>query len=98
MLICVDWWLRSPNVTNSNNVRNVNTDGSLNNNNANNVNGVAPDCVESECKVSPMGGNQSATLKEHLSQPVKRRRFALMELASLQAVAPTYSAGGFYGR
>lgn len=37
------WWLRSPNVSNTNNTRNVNTDGSLNNNNANNTNGLAPD-------------------------------------------------------
>ena len=40
-----NWWLRTPNSGNANNVRNVNTDGSLNNNNANNGNGVAPDCV-----------------------------------------------------
>lgn len=38
------WWLRSPNPGNANNVRNVNPDGSLNNNNANNGNGAAPDC------------------------------------------------------
>ena len=38
--------LRSPNAGNGNNVRNVNPDGSLNNNNANNSNGVAPDWVE----------------------------------------------------
>ena len=31
-----------PNTGNANNVRNVNTDGSLNNNNANNTNGVRP--------------------------------------------------------
>ena len=47
-----NWWLRSPNVSNSNNVRNVNTSGSLNNNNANNAYGVAPDCVYSQFKVS----------------------------------------------
>lgn len=42
-----NWWLRTPNSGNSNNVRNVNTDGSLNNNNAyNGNNGVAPDLVE----------------------------------------------------
>ena len=33
--------MRSPNPFNANNVRNVNTDGSLNNNNANNGNGAA---------------------------------------------------------
>ena len=38
-------WLRSPNVGNANNVRNVNAStGALNNNNANNSNAVAPDC------------------------------------------------------
>ena len=39
------WWLRSPNVGNSNNSRNVNTTGNVNNNNANNSNGVSPDCL-----------------------------------------------------
>ena len=34
----------TPNAANSNNARNVNTDGSLNNNNA--YNGVRPDLVE----------------------------------------------------
>lgn len=34
---------RSPNPSNANNVRNSNTDGSLNNNNANNTNGVVAD-------------------------------------------------------
>lgn len=29
-----NWWLRSPNVSNTNNTRNVNTSGELNNNNA----------------------------------------------------------------
>lgn len=42
----VSWRLRSPNPGNSNNVYNVNTSGSLNNNNANNTgNGLAPDCI-----------------------------------------------------
>jgi hypothetical protein len=42
-----NWWLRTPNSGNSNNVRNVNTDGSLNNNNAfNGNNGLAPDWME----------------------------------------------------
>ena len=39
------YWLRTPNTGNGNNVRNVNTDGSLSNNNANNSNGVLADCV-----------------------------------------------------
>lgn len=37
-----NWWLRSPNVSNTNNTRNVNTSGALDNNNANNANGLAP--------------------------------------------------------
>lgn len=35
-----NWWLRS--VNSSTNFRNVNSDGSLNNNNASNANGVCP--------------------------------------------------------
>ena len=46
--IARNWWLRSPNTSNANNERNVNTDGSLNNNNANNGNWLAPDRVTSE--------------------------------------------------
>ena len=46
------WWLRSPNVGNANNIRNVNPSGALNNNNANNTNGVAPDCVNRWHRVS----------------------------------------------
>ena len=39
-----NWWLRTPNSGNANNVRIVNSDGTVNNNNANNSNGFAPDC------------------------------------------------------
>lgn len=42
------WWLRSPNVGNTNNSRNVNTTGELNNNNANNTNGSAADYRNNE--------------------------------------------------
>lgn len=45
------WWLRSPNVNNTNNARNVNSDGSLNNNNASNSNGFAPDYFLSQIEV-----------------------------------------------
>lgn len=38
----VNWWLRSPNASNSSNFVNVNNDGTVNNNNASNSNGVAP--------------------------------------------------------
>ena len=40
--IAANWWLRSPNSSNSNNFVNVNTDGTVNNNNANNSLGFAP--------------------------------------------------------
>ncbi len=50
-LLARNWWLRSPN-SNSNNERNVNTSGVVNNNNATNTNGVVPDCGESEFQVA----------------------------------------------
>ena len=34
-----NWWLRSPNVSNSNNFRYINSTGNVNNNNANNTRG-----------------------------------------------------------
>lgn len=37
-----NWWERSPNVGNTNNFWNVNTNGNNNNNNANNSYGVCP--------------------------------------------------------
>ena len=37
----VNWWLRSPNTTNSTNFRNINTTGNVNNNNASNTRGVS---------------------------------------------------------
>ena len=40
-----NWFLRVPNPWNANNERNVNTDGSLNNNNARNANGAVADYV-----------------------------------------------------
>ena len=41
-----EWWLRSPNTNNNNNVWNVNTDGSNNNNWYNNSYGVRPALME----------------------------------------------------
>lgn len=40
-----NWWLRSANADDSNNVANVNNDGNVNNNNANNNNCLSPDCI-----------------------------------------------------
>ena len=45
------WWMRSPNPWNANNARNVNTDGSLDNNNAYNGNGAVADCEKRSIKV-----------------------------------------------
>lgn len=60
IIVTRNWWLRSPNVDNANNVRNVNTSGELNNNNALNANGLVPDCmifgefrVGQSCKTLP---------------------------------------------
>lgn len=69
-LLTSNWWLRSPNVGNSNNVRNVNTDGSLNNNNANNSQGLVPDCINSQLRVRPIGPKSVHFCKEPLSCPL----------------------------
>jgi hypothetical protein len=45
-----NWWLRSPNPGNANNVRNVNTSGAVDNNNANNGNAAAADCENGRVK------------------------------------------------
>ena len=37
-----NWWLRSASIDNTNNARNVNTNGSPNNANANNANALVP--------------------------------------------------------
>ena len=48
-----NWFHRSPNPNNGNNVRNTNTSGAVDNNNANNGNGAAADCGrQRELKVS----------------------------------------------
>jgi len=54
--------LRTPNPSNANNERNVNTSGALNNNNANNAYGAPADCIitartssESESSASMQG-------------------------------------------
>lgn len=43
-----NWWLRSPNLNNSNNAWNVNNDGNYNNNNCTNTNGVRPALMNCE--------------------------------------------------
>lgn len=45
-------WLRTPNPSNANNERNINTDGSMNNNNANNANAAVLDYTVSPFRVA----------------------------------------------
>ena len=47
-----NWWLRSPNTNNTNNVWNVNSNGNYNNWNANNSYGVRPALMEERVRVS----------------------------------------------
>jgi len=67
--------LRSPNVSNTNNSRIVNTSGVLNNNNSNNSNAISPDCIVSELKVNFLKKIEIKTniCKELLSCPLKRQ-------------------------
>jgi len=62
------WFLRSPNPSNANNVRNIKADGTLSNNNANNGNGVAPDCGNSLHKVGA-SRNQHTSYNERSTCP-----------------------------
>ena len=45
-----NWWLRSPNTNNTNNVWNVNSNGNYNNNDATNTYGIRPALMESKDK------------------------------------------------
>lgn len=64
--------LRTPNPSNGNNERIVNTSGALDNNNSNNTNGVAADCIFHTVRTSsvPHGEGESSTFMQG--------RFALM--------------------
>ena len=58
-----NWWLRSPNPSNCNNVRNVNSSGVLNNNNANNTYGELDDCgTASSSTLCKKTGSESRAL------------------------------------
>jgi hypothetical protein len=89
MIVKRNWWLRSPNTTNSNNVRNVNTSGELNNNNANNANGLVPDCVElGELKVSQTSKGLTEikaihARNHHLASAQKAGRIMIIDTALL---------------
>jgi hypothetical protein len=67
-----NWWLRSPNLNNTNNVLYVNTSGDWNNNNYNNTYGVRPALVELRGRVTRTTGESRApTIKGNhiLSRP-----------------------------
>ena len=66
-----NWWLRTPNAGN-NNERNVNTDGSLNNNNANNANGFVADCAGIRRKAGRDQVSAKATESKALTDPGSR--------------------------
>ena len=64
------WWLRSPYSSSAYSVRDVNSDGSLNNNNAYNGNrGVRPASVEYRDRVARKGESRSPPSKEGVSCP-----------------------------
>lgn len=66
--------MRSPNPSNANNARNVNTSGGLNNNNANNSNGVVPDCVTSIGQ-HRVGYTESRTFTQGAFIPSRKREY-----------------------
>ena len=68
-----NWWLRSPNTNNTNNVWNVNTNGNYNNNNnnASNSNGIRPALMESEIS-NPSDGTNTVHHHQRESYPVAR--------------------------
>lgn len=85
-------WLRSPNPSNANNVRIVNTDGSVNNNNANNSHGVAADCeklsVSSSRKTKAVQLTQGATvLPPKKKEGILRVTAVSFEIVRLSALA-----------
>ena len=92
--------MRSPNPWNANNVRNVNTDGSLNNNNAYNGNGAVADCEKSQLKVS--GREIPAAEIRTLTQgafdlPLLKGGTHTGDAVSPRTVTDIY-AGSFYGQ
>ena len=66
-----NWWLRSPNTNNTNNVWNVNSNGNYNNNNASNSNGIRPALMESEIS-KPFDGSNTVHHHQRESYPVAR--------------------------
>ena len=66
-LLARNWFLRTPNPSNANNERNINTSGTLNNNNANNGNGASPDYISARMSKSVV--KRGHLCKERFSQP-----------------------------
>lgn len=66
-----NWWLRSPNTNNTNNVWNVNSNGNYNNNNTSNSNGIRPALMESEIS-NPSDGTNTVHHHQRESYPVAR--------------------------
>lgn len=67
-----NWWLRSPNTNNTNNVWNVNSNGNYNNWNANNSHGVRPALMEERVRVSIAESRVSIIKGGHILSPVSR--------------------------
>ena len=67
-----NWWLRSPNTNNTNNVWNVNSNGNYNNWNANNSYGVRPALMEERVRVSIAESRVSIIKGGHILSPVPR--------------------------
>lgn len=67
-----NWWLRSPNTNNTNNVWNVNSNGNYNNWNANNSYGVRPALMEERVRVSIAESRVSIIKGGHILSPVSR--------------------------
>ena len=58
-----NWWLRSPNTNNTNNVWNVNSNGNYNTPNANNSYGVRPALMEKRVRVTHLGESRVSIIK-----------------------------------
>lgn len=67
-----NWWLRSPNTNNTNNVWNVNSNGNYNNWNASNSYGVRPALMEERVRVSIAESRVSIIKGGHILSPVSR--------------------------
>lgn len=67
-----NWWLRSPNTNNTNNVWNVNSNGNYNNWNANNSYGVRPALMEERVRVGMAESRVSIVKGGHILSSLPR--------------------------